>query len=128
NFFRAWSNVRIINDTMTMRSDSLEYDGNLSIAKAFRNVHMKDRKSEMTADYVEYNRQTDVVTATGNVVLVDPSQRIETPHMVYDRKTGIARTDYGAIITGNDGTVTHRSEEHTSELQSRENLVCRLLL
>lgn len=107
NFFRAWSNVRIINDTMTMRSDSLEYDGNLSIAKAFRNVHMKDRKSEMTADYVEYNRQTDVVTATGNVVLVDPSQRIETPHMVYDRKTGIARTDYGAIITGNDGTVTH---------------------
>src|SRR5436309_10466695 len=23
---------------------------------------------------------------------------------------------------------THRSEEHTSELQSRENLVCRLLL
>src|SRR5690606_40647596 len=25
-------------------------------------------------------------------------------------------------------TGTHRSEEHTSELQSRENLVCRLLL
>src|SRR5436309_11783201 len=25
-------------------------------------------------------------------------------------------------------TVSHRSEEHTSELQSRENLVCRLLL
>src|SRR5690606_41648205 len=26
------------------------------------------------------------------------------------------------------GTSVHRSEEHTSELQSRENLVCRLLL
>src|SRR5690606_39280862 len=26
------------------------------------------------------------------------------------------------------GAVRHRSEEHTSELQSRENLVCRLLL
>src|SRR5207302_2994799 len=26
------------------------------------------------------------------------------------------------------GGVLHRSEEHTSELQSRENLVCRLLL
>src|SRR5690606_42131570 len=25
-----------------------------------------------------------------------------------------------------DGEVDHRSEEHTSELQSRENLVCRL--
>src|SRR5690606_39577627 len=27
-----------------------------------------------------------------------------------------------------DGAAGHRSEEHTSELQSRENLVCRLLL
>src|SRR5690606_10775156 len=27
-----------------------------------------------------------------------------------------------------NGTTAHRSEEHTSELQSRENLVCRLLL
>src|SRR5690606_40296277 len=26
------------------------------------------------------------------------------------------------------GAAAHRSEEHTSELQSRENLVCRLLL
>src|SRR6266511_4491295 len=29
---------------------------------------------------------------------------------------------------GEDGVCPHRSEEHTSELQSRENLVCRLLL
>src|SRR5690606_41292627 len=35
-----------------------------------------------------------------------------------------------AIEQLEDGTVDHvfRSEEHTSELQSRENLVCRLLL
>src|SRR5690606_40205329 len=35
-------------------------------------------------------------------------------------------------VAGNDDTpnnyLSHRSEEHTSELQSRENLVCRLLL
>src|SRR5690606_39426491 len=30
--------------------------------------------------------------------------------------------------TGFNPTRDHRSEEHTSELQSRENLVCRLLL
>src|SRR5690606_41510719 len=29
---------------------------------------------------------------------------------------------------GNQGLLLPRSEEHTSELQSRENLVCRLLL
>lgn len=107
NFFRAWSNVRMINDTVSMTSDSLEYDGNTKIAKAFDRVHMKDSKSELFADYVEYNRVTDVAIASGNVVMVDPSQRIETPYMVYDRKTGIARTDQGAIIRGSDGTVTH---------------------
>src|SRR5690606_24449446 len=37
-------------------------------------------------------------------------------------------TDYRVTIDGGDGPVGIRSEEHTSELQSRENLVCRLLL
>src|SRR5690606_41464445 len=32
------------------------------------------------------------------------------------------------VPIGSPSTVTCRSEEHTSELQSRENLVCRLLL
>src|SRR5690606_42135751 len=31
-----------------------------------------------------------------------------------------------AFVTGIPGGETKRSEEHTSELQSRENLVCRL--
>src|SRR5690606_41554335 len=32
------------------------------------------------------------------------------------------------LISGRDPSNLDRSEEHTSELQSRENLVCRLLL
>src|SRR5690606_41210287 len=40
---------------------------------------------------------------------------------LFDRKTR------GATLTENGATYL-RSEEHTSELQSRENLVCRLLL
>src|SRR5690606_39789345 len=32
------------------------------------------------------------------------------------------------VATASDGREALRSEEHTSELQSRENLVCRLLL
>src|SRR5690606_39825569 len=32
------------------------------------------------------------------------------------------------VELGASNIVEHRSEEHTSELQSRENLVCRLLL
>src|SRR5690606_39885046 len=32
------------------------------------------------------------------------------------------------LLSGESARVSPRSEEHTSELQSRENLVCRLLL
>src|SRR5690606_39707210 len=38
------------------------------------------------------------------------------------------RTDHLGIVLGDRGDDGVRSEEHTSELQSRENLVCRLLL
>src|SRR5436309_8285302 len=42
------------------------------------------------------------------------------------------REDVAEEIVGDDDVellgIAHRSEEHTSELQSRENLVCRLLL
>src|SRR5690606_39340688 len=57
-----------------------------------------------------------------------------------DQELGVAAgdlvLDLGAVAQGDvgvvgraEGTAQHvRSEEHTSELQSRENLVCRLLL
>src|ERR1035437_11193157 len=34
----------------------------------------------------------------------------------------------GTTVLGTDSTASSRSEEHTSELQSRQYLVCRLLL
>src|SRR5690606_41003165 len=44
--------------------------------------------------------------------------------------TSIAKQRYCWIVWrhGHQGATHLRSEEHTSELQSRENLVCRLLL
>src|SRR5690349_24231091 len=33
-----------------------------------------------------------------------------------------------SLVFDNEDTFVHRSEEHTSELQSRRDLVCRLLL
>src|SRR5215475_1101076 len=41
---------------------------------------------------------------------------------------GLARADTRAGLLYGAGACGVRSEEHTSELQSRENLVCRLLL
>src|SRR2546430_17576316 len=58
------------------------------------------------------------------------------PRRLQDRKTYVAcvvpafevgrKAGLGIALTKND--LTGRSEEHTSELQSQSNLVCRLLL
>src|SRR5690606_39661647 len=55
-----------------------------------------------------------------------------TPAILCDRFVLEERLEHGRIGTMYRALdrlrAVHRSEEHTSELQSRENLVCRLLL
>src|SRR5690606_40971816 len=58
-------------------------------------------------------------------VLVSP------PLLGYCSEQGISvcfLSPNGKFLARVEGPVSGRSEEHTSELQSRENLVCRLLL
>src|SRR5207302_5623745 len=66
-----------------------------------------------------------------------PAQvRIETPDSAPAEGTSEVPSPAGAVkadrdtilVIDDDAAVRDRSEEHTSELQSRENLVCRLLL
>src|SRR2546430_11225590 len=45
-----------------------------------------------------------------------------------DRPHGYVGRDRREAGNGERDAATHRSEEHTSELQSQSNLVCRLLL
>src|SRR5690349_21950838 len=49
------------------------------------------------------------------------------PHLLLDRRIGIQRGVAGGIWLP-IADIAVRSEEHTSELQSRRDLVCRLLL
>src|SRR5690606_41176879 len=46
---------------------------------------------------------------------------------LYNQQYDLAAKDFEEIVLDPNGE-GYRSEEHTSELQSRENLVCRLLL
>src|SRR5690606_41598305 len=73
------------------------------------------------------NQQED---GDGGQQTEEPQRRQPRPGHLRDRRRGVAVT--GAVqerheVRGGLG-VEGRSEEHTSELQSRENLVCRLLL
>src|SRR5690606_40424692 len=68
------------------------------------------------------NRQ---ITVTGKVIDAGTSEPLEFATLV------LQKVDDPNVITGgitDQNGEFRRSEEHTSELQSRENLVCRLLL
>src|SRR6266511_1346337 len=63
-------------------------------------------------------------------------RRLEAMMIVADKDVSLVLTGTGDVLEpeagvmaiGSGGNYALRSEEHTSELQSRENLVCRLLL
>src|SRR5690606_41821582 len=60
-----------------------------------------------------------------SMTFIFPGEIIESSGGQIDGST-VVFTDAAEIANGID--IRARSEEHTSELQSRENLVCRLLL
>src|SRR3712207_8698445 len=57
------------------------------------------------------------------------SDRLAVGRSLYEEAIGLAReTDQAMPLCGALAWLASRSEEHTSELQSRQYLVCRLLL
>src|SRR3712207_8598549 len=62
------------------------------------------------------------LAATGDVVEAGEDVRM------HDRPRRQAPRQAADVVLGVGAGVRHRSEEHTSELQSRQYLVCRLLL
>src|SRR5258708_25051710 len=50
-----------------------------------------------------------------------------TPY-AFDMTTPVSSRGIGMLIANEHSSLLHRSEEHTSELQSPDHLVCRLLL
>src|SRR5207302_4345806 len=79
-----------------------------------------------------YNRQhaggkSDFVIGDPVVWIEDRRHNRVIPGRAADRRRGrVCRCDVISVDSADEGP--GRSEEHTSELQSRENLVCRLLL
>src|SRR6266508_5600109 len=52
----------------------------------------------------------------------------DAPAVGLHHRPGDGQADPGATVVARPSTIDPRSEEHTSELQSRGHLVCRLLL
>src|SRR5699024_11257550 len=77
-----------------------------------------------------------VMLVDGTVVTLDDTDSSETfprLHELIAKNLGTVRTHFGTFSRqvsgyGLESLLPERSEEHTSELQSRFDLVCRLLL
>src|SRR5215475_15303922 len=82
-----------------------------------------------TPNYPLFREPQYLLALANKIVQVSREERLDIIHAHYavpHATAGyLARQILGAV---NGGRVPRRSEEHTSELQSRENLVCRLLL
>src|SRR5690606_24751888 len=57
-----------------------------------------------------------------------PEFLLDSPDVAYPARVNCAVELVDAMVGRGFGSRPARSEEHTSELQSRENLVCRLLI
>src|SRR3712207_8232547 len=75
----------------------------------FRSQHLHPGRGRDAADHRPHERALALPVVPGVVVVAHPD-----------------RAEPGRL--GRLGVGDHRSEEHTSELQSRQYLVCRLLL
>src|SRR2546426_4318370 len=83
-------------------------------------VVLEDGRSGLAAEGVDLaveHRRREPPAPAGHGRFLGPAVR-----------RGIVRLDHIVVVVGVEGAPADRSEEHTSELQSPCNLVCRLLL
>src|SRR5699024_11339041 len=85
--------------------------------------NQRERKSR-TNDDIDHERTRENYDLK-NDKNIDYNERVK--EIIESQKTGTRKTRKDAVLV-NELLVTSRSEEHTSELQSRFDLVCRLLL
>lgn len=120
NFFKAIENVLIKQgDTVTQKSDYVDYDANSKQALSWGNVILKDPTMTLTSDTLQFDRinqklyyrsfatikdetntlnskngnyylETNKFTATTKVTLVNPNHLLVSNHLDYYTKSGLA--------------------------------------
>src|SRR3989442_3816759 len=79
---------------------------------------LESRARKYTSSYRDVVRAKIVLCAAQGLANDAIAARLDTPRQIVSKWRGVSRR----------AAIASRSEEHTSELQSRPHLVCRLLL
>lgn len=136
NLMEAFGHVKIIDDSTTITSETLVYDGKKKTAKLRDNVIYSHGEKRLFTDFLDYNTDTEVASyfnkgrlkdstntltsETGtlysledyaifrtNVKLVAPDYILKTEVLRYNTETKVAITEAQTEITTDDGTVLH---------------------
>src|SRR5690606_41665319 len=104
--FYVYDHHRDLHSFPTRRSSDLS-----GFRKTNNNLSMAQKEAYLIVDIGTGNARVGVVTPAGDILAIKREN-----------------VQYHADANYEESIYFNRSEEHTSELQSRENLVCRLLL
>src|SRR5690606_40185435 len=91
-------------------------------AKRFRNASEKDISFDLLNEPAMIEDMNDQLSAKGRV----PGDLYR--NLIKSALEAIKKENNKRIVIADGNNIGNKSEEHTSELQSREKLVCRLLL
>ena len=85
NSFNAFQNVHIIvNDSVEVFSDLLDYDGNTRFAEFFDNVILKDDSTTLYTEYLTYDRNVHLACYPDSAVTVRGDKTLKS-HFGYYR-------------------------------------------
>ena len=132
NTMEAFGNIRIIDDSVTITSKNLFYDGNARKAQLREKVLYTKGYQELTTDYLDYDIDNEIshyfnggqlkdttntlqsdtghfyakqnyATFKTNVVLTSPTYVLKSENLYYNTITKIATTNSHTEIISNDG-------------------------
>jgi lipopolysaccharide export system protein LptA len=107
NYFEAFGNVHINQDTINIYSDKLNYDGNAKMAHLMNNVRMSDPSSTLTTNIFDYNMATRVGTYVENGKIVNKEQNVTVTSKrgYYLASTKDAYFRYNVVVVTDQATI-----------------------
>ena len=136
NVMEAYGRVKIVDDSVTITSNTLIYDGNTRDSKLRENVIYTKGEQKLVTDFLDYNMDTEVgndfeggtlsdstnilksevgyfygladyALFWNNVELTAPDYTLESDTLRYNTVSKVANTTSNTIITTEDETILH---------------------
>lgn len=107
NYFEAFGNVHINQDTINIYSDLLNYDGNAKMAHLINRVRMSDPSTTLTTNVFDYNMTSRVGTYINNGKILNRAENvtITSKRGYYLASTKDAYFKYNVIVVTDSVTI-----------------------